>query len=44
MRRVGLPEDVAEAVAFLVSERALLITGQCLTVDGGLLLGGMPKD
>lgn len=43
MRRIGLPEDIAEAAAFLVSDRATFITGQCLTVDGGFLLSGTPK-
>ena len=43
MRRIGLPEDIAEAAAFLASDRASFITGQCLTVDGGFLLGGTPK-
>jgi len=43
MRRVGLPEDIAEAAAFLASDRASFITGQCLTVDGGFLLGGTPS-
>ena len=43
MRRIGLPEDIAEAVAFFVSERASFITGQCLLVDGGFLLGGTPQ-
>jgi len=43
LRRIGLPEDIAEAVAFLVSDRASFITGQCLTVDGGFSLGGTPK-
>lgn len=32
----GKPEDVAEAVAFLVSDKAAYITGQVLSVDGGM--------
>ena len=35
--RLGTPEEVAEAVAFLASDRATYITGQCLVVDGGIL-------
>jgi NAD(P)-dependent dehydrogenase (short-subunit alcohol dehydrogenase family) len=35
--RVARPEEVAEAIAFLVSERASFITGIALPVDGGLL-------
>jgi 3-oxoacyl-[acyl-carrier protein] reductase len=36
--RVGLPEEVAEAVAFLVSDGAAYITGQTLHVNGGLYM------
>lgn len=37
LRRLGLPEDVANAVAFLASDAASWITGQTLVVDGGAL-------
>lgn len=39
LRRVGEPEDVAAAVAFLASDDASWITGEVLRVDGGLLAG-----
>jgi len=38
--RLGHPEDVAAAVAFLASDDASWITGQTLTLDGGLGLAG----
>ena len=38
MKRLGEPEDVAAAVAFLASERAGFITGQTLSVSGGLTM------
>jgi len=38
MRRVGKPEDLAPAVAFLVSDEASYITGQTLSVSGGLTM------
>jgi len=37
--RVGSPEDVANAVAFLASDEASYITGHVLNVNGGLLMG-----
>jgi NAD(P)-dependent dehydrogenase (short-subunit alcohol dehydrogenase family) len=48
--RVGYPADIAGAVAFLASDDASYITGQCLYVDGGMLAqlrspqvdGGLP--
>jgi NAD(P)-dependent dehydrogenase (short-subunit alcohol dehydrogenase family) len=39
LRRWGKPDDVADAVAFLVSEHAGFITGETLTLDGGAWLG-----
>ncbi|MEO0993342.1 MAG: SDR family oxidoreductase, partial [Pseudomonadota bacterium] len=35
-RRFGQPADIAEAVAWLASPAAAFVTGQCITVDGGL--------
>lgn len=38
LARMGQPEDVANAVAFLVSDKASYITGQVLNVDGGMAM------
>ncbi|GAA0627911.1 glucose 1-dehydrogenase [Sporichthya brevicatena] len=40
MRRLGIPEDVAAAVVFLASPGAAYITGQVLSVSGGLTMVG----
>jgi len=37
--RIGTPEDVANAVAFLASDAASYITGHVLSINGGMLMG-----
>jgi len=37
LRRFGKPEEVAEVIAFLVSDKASYISGQVIVVDGGLI-------
>lgn len=36
--RIGTPEEAAQAIAFLASDRASFITGQVLRVDGGMVI------
>jgi len=38
LNRIGTPEDVAEAIFFLASDKASFITGQTLSVDGGFIV------
>ena len=38
LKRTAKPEDIANAIAFLASEKAYYITGQVLTVDGGMCM------
>ena len=42
LQRVGLPDDIADVVSFLISPDARYVTGQTVYVDGGLLLGTIP--
>ena len=47
LRRVGRPADIAAAVRYLVSDDAAFVTGQTLTIDGGLsiqLQGALARD
>jgi NAD(P)-dependent dehydrogenase (short-subunit alcohol dehydrogenase family) len=43
LKRLGEPEDVGSAVAFLLSDDASWITGQLVVVDGGVTLGGVAE-
>lgn len=38
MRRFGTPDDIARAILFLLSEDAAYITGQCISVNGGMYM------
>lgn len=38
LNRLGTPEDIANVVAFLVSEKASFLTGQVISVDGGMVI------
>jgi NAD(P)-dependent dehydrogenase (short-subunit alcohol dehydrogenase family) len=44
LQRIGSPDDVANAVVFLASERAEQITGIVMPVDGGTTAGPPPVD
>jgi len=44
MKRLGKPEDIANVAVFLASKAAAYVTGQVITVDGGLSLGATVAD
>lgn len=44
LKRFASPEEIAEAVIFLASEKAEYITGECLMIDGGALLPVVPEN
>jgi NAD(P)-dependent dehydrogenase (short-subunit alcohol dehydrogenase family) len=39
LKRAGLPEEIAQAIVFLASDKASFITGASIAVDGGKLAG-----
>jgi Tropinone reductase 1 len=41
MARVGTPEEIAAAIAFLAMDKSSFITGQCIVADGGFMALGM---
>jgi NAD(P)-dependent dehydrogenase (short-subunit alcohol dehydrogenase family) len=41
--RLGEPHEIATFVTFLLSDNAAFVTGQCICVDGGLSLRGLPE-
>jgi len=43
LARLGEPDDIARGVVFLLSDAAAFVTGQCLCIDGGLSLRGLPE-
>ena len=38
IKRIGKPEEIADSIIFLLSDKASYITGQVLVVDGGFTL------
>jgi 3-oxoacyl-[acyl-carrier protein] reductase len=43
LRRIGVPEEIADIVLFLASEMGRYITGQTILADGGITLGDLSK-
>jgi NAD(P)-dependent dehydrogenase (short-subunit alcohol dehydrogenase family) len=43
MKRVGTPEEIAQAIVFVASDKASFITGASIAVDGGMLIGTLAR-
>jgi meso-butanediol dehydrogenase/(S,S)-butanediol dehydrogenase/diacetyl reductase len=43
LKRMITPEEVAESIAYLVSDAAVMVTGTCIAIDGGKSLGVPPR-
>jgi NAD(P)-dependent dehydrogenase (short-subunit alcohol dehydrogenase family) len=43
LKRVGRPEEIAQTIVFVASDKASYITGASIAVDGGMLIGTLAR-